>query len=95
MRTLVSLLPLLFVSGCRPTYACAVDAHCREGEVCITFKLAPGDEGSGCHPLCKPECPQGLTCTGCPESSQRCTRVDGTPSGGYCLAPGEQPYPLP
>jgi hypothetical protein len=93
MRAL-ALPMLLLLAGCRSSYACHSDADC-PGQHCITFKLAPGDEGSSCRTRCPSNCPPGLVCTACPDSPQRCTLPDGGPSGGFCIAPSDPLYPVP
>lgn len=94
MRSLL-LVPVLVLSGCRSTYACQRDADCTGGQVCVTFKLTLEDHGSSCRTLCTAGCPEGLHCTGCPESPQRCTLTDGGVSGGFCVTPDDTLYPLP
>lgn len=91
MRSLVLLFTTLLLCGCS-TYRCHSDSECTGGQVCVTFKLAVGDEGSSCRTLCPPDCPEGLRCSFCPESSQRCTLTDGGVSGGYCVAEGDTLY---
>lgn len=84
MRWLFFLVPLL--ASC--TTQCVSDSQCADGAVCVQYAFI-GESGSTCVKLCGEggTCEAGTTCTGCPESPQRCRRVDGTPSGGFCCAP--------